>query len=141
MQKGNWITMRFFDKRKKIKRVMIYISDKHNQIIIAPYYYNKAGISYEQEQIFEFDLNVDVSVLGEQVMKCFDKYEYKDKNLREHKLSDWVAYKASKSKSASSFEQDYYYISITGLTVDNYSIRIEARPFILNELRFAKNQA
>jgi hypothetical protein len=37
----------FFKKKKLVKQVSVYISDKYEQIIIAPQYMNKAWIVYE----------------------------------------------------------------------------------------------
>jgi|LAHU01.1.fsa_nt_gb hypothetical protein len=125
------------DNLSKIKMVALYGSEKYRHILVAPYYYNKAGIYYEQETIQILDINSDEINLGEKVINCFETFQFKEKNLRENKESDWPAFKASKSKSLRSFQEDYYYFSITGLTPDNNTLRIEASPYKGSDIRLS----
>jgi hypothetical protein len=105
------------------------MSDKHNQILIAPCYFNKAGIDYEQEEITVLNLDATDVELGQQLINNFDSHKFKDQNLRYFKVSDWETLKISKSRSMNSFYEDYYFFLITGLAPDNHTLRIDAYPY------------
>jgi hypothetical protein len=101
-----------FKNKKSTKSTRLYISEKYNKIIISPYYYNKAGIYYEQEECSVFDLNISNEKLGIEIINALNKFSYKDKNLVDCKLTDWPAFKYSKLKTVKSFEENYLIFSI-----------------------------
>ena len=125
------------DNLSKIKMVALYGSEKYCHILVAPYYYNEAGIYYEQEIIQIIETNSDEINIGDQVINCLEMFQFKEKNLRDNKESEWPAFRASKSKSLRSFQEDYYYFSITGLTPDNNTLRIEALPYKGSDIRLS----
>ncbi|WP_028980410.1 hypothetical protein [Sporocytophaga myxococcoides] len=125
----------FFKRKKKlVKRISVYISDKYQQIIIAPRHINKAGIIYEQESCEVIDKGISDSALGEAVINSLNKFSFKEQNLRESKLTDWPAFKHSKSKSVRAFDQEYINISINGCNEYNMIIDIEGIPHKDSEL-------
>jgi hypothetical protein len=72
------------------------------------------------------NLPVDHLELGNEVLRNFHQFAIKDKNLRNHKITDWPAFKCSKSKSVRSFEETFTYISISGNNERNLMLCIEA---------------
>ena len=126
------LTDMLFQKTKTqnhIKSLSIYASSKHGQIIFAPMSKNFAGIRYEQEECFSCDFTISDLLLGECALKYFYLFNIKDKNLREHKSTDWPAFKHSKVKALRSFEADYIRVSVTGLDENNHTLRIEGLPY------------
>ena len=128
----------FFKRRSKVvelkKRTCVYVSDKHKHIVIASLSQNDAGIIYEQNTCRSVDLPVDVAELGALIINSFDEYSVKDANLRDHKASEWPAFKHSKSKSVKAFEQDYIRISIDGANEKNIILLFEGQPHKNSEL-------
>ncbi len=115
--------------KNHIKSVSIYVSAKHGQIIFAPISKNFAGIMYEQDECFSCDYPIPDLLLGEYTVKYLDLFNIKDKNLREHKSTDWPAFKHSKVKTVRGFETDYVGVSVTGLDENNHTFRIEGVPY------------
>ncbi|HWZ03653.1 MAG TPA: hypothetical protein VNX40_08560 [Mucilaginibacter sp.] len=122
-------------KKGVIKLVSLYISDQEKQVIIAPNYKNDAGIYYEQETCTIVNYPLDYSLLGEEIIKNFDLFTLKDKNLRDEKPSDWPAYKASKLKTIKAFEKGYRRIIITGANESNITLVIEGVSQIDDDLK------
>ncbi|MBO9702231.1 MAG: hypothetical protein J7604_18625 [Sporocytophaga sp.] len=121
--------MFFIRKKKLVKRITVYVSDKYQQIIIAPRNVNKAGIIYEQESCEVFDKGITDKALGEGVINNLNKFSFKEQSLQESKLTDWPAFKHGKSKSVKAFEQEYINISINGCNEHNMIIDIEGLPY------------
>ena len=122
------------DKKELTKRLAIYISDKHRQIIIAPRHANKAGIIYEQEKCVTLDSSVSSLDLGTEVINNLNLFSLKDVNLRDNKPSDWPAFKHSKSKSVRTFEHEYIYIYVDSCNEYNLTIEIQGLPYKTSEL-------
>ena len=112
-------------KQNAVKSVSVYISSVHEQIIIAPYYKNKAGIYFEQEVCSVLSYPVDYSLLGEEVIRNFHLFKIKDENLRERKQKDWAALRYSKLKTLKAFEAAYVKIGISGVNESNIILVIE----------------
>lgn len=112
---------------KQIKKaVNIYISEVRGQIIIAPRHINKSGIYYEQEACTVLNYPIDEQVLGDEIIRNFNLFSLKDKNLRNEKLTDWPAFKCSKMKTVKSFKASFIGVSIFGNNYSNISLCIEA---------------
>ena len=113
-------------KLKVHKLVTVYISEKHSEIIVAPYFKDeKNGFNYEQPNCEIINLNSSLENIGLTIKRNFDKFDLKEKESGNGKKSDWPALKASKEKSMRGFEQNYRRISIRGITERNNSLRIE----------------
>ena len=113
-------------KLKVHKLVTVYLSDKHSEIIVAPYFKDpEVGIKYEQEGCEVIALNSSLEEIGLTIKRNFEKFDLKRKEGGNGNKSEWPAYKASKEKSIRGFEQNYRRISIRGLTETNSSLRIE----------------
>ncbi len=124
-----------FKKKKLAKHCSVYISDKHEQIIIAPRHVNKAGIIYEQENCKILPKSTSLSELGTQIIDSMNLFSQKDKNSRETNLTDWPSFKHSKSKSVRAFEQEYINISVDSCNEYNLIINIEGLPYKESELK------
>jgi hypothetical protein len=117
-----------------IKRISIYISLKHQQLIIAPLNSNNAGTIYEQEKCFISDYPIDTNELGSQVTNHLNIYSIKDKNLYNAKASEWPAFKHSKVKTIKAFEEFYIRISVHSVNSSNLILEISGVPSNNNEL-------
>lgn len=123
-----------FKKKKLTKHCSIYISDKHEEIIIAPFYINKAGIKYEQKICRTIPKSISVEELGLEVIECMNMFSFKDVNLKDKKLTDWPSFKHCKSKSVRAFKQEYIYISVDGCNEHNLLIDIVGFPYMDSDL-------
>ena len=124
----------FFKKKELAKQIAIYISEKHKQLIIAPMHKNNAGILFEQEQCFVTDYPTNSTNLGSEVISNLNSFSIKDVNLRDHKSTDWSAFKHSKAKSVRAFKQDYIYISVRSVNDSNLILEMKGVPFENSEL-------
>ena len=120
--------MIFGKKKKLIKNCALYISDKHNHLIVAPRIENKDGLNMEQENSKGFDLPISEEDLGQEIINAMNLYKFVNIGLEGKKISDWPAYKASKSKSMKAFENDYVYIGISNQNDGNLIMDIEGKP-------------
>lgn len=116
------------------KRLAIYISDKHQHIIIAPMHMNKAEITYEQETCTVLGLKVSSFDFGAEVINNLNLFSIRDVNLRDKKTTDWPAFKHSKSKSIISFESDYIYILVECKNESNNTLSIRGIPYVSSEI-------
>lgn len=108
-----------FDKKKLTKKIVIYISEKYNQIIITPRHQNLAGIIFEQEKCFVSDYPMNTSELGIEVINQLNLFSINNKNLRDTKISDWPSYKHSKAQSINEFESSYINILVESVNDSN----------------------
>ena len=107
-----YIIYKIFKRKKSYKDAIIYISEKYKRIIIAPYYFNKDGIIYEQDTCYVYDINIDNETLGREIINALNKFGYNNKSIANNKLIDWPAFKFSDLKTVKSFKEYYTYISI-----------------------------
>ena len=120
--------------RKLTKCASIYISDKYKHIIINPNHENNAGIIYEQDKGDVSDFPIDTKVLGQMLIDNLNKYSIKDVNLRDHKRTDWPAFKQGKSKSVTTFEKEYIQIFVSSANDSNLILTLSGSPFVSSEL-------
>ncbi|HVW12389.1 MAG TPA: hypothetical protein VHB54_01120 [Mucilaginibacter sp.] len=113
--------------RTSKKLLALYISQLRNQIIVAPYHKNNPGIYYEQDSCTSLNYDSDPLVIGEEVVKNFHLFSFKDRDLRDGKSTDWPAYKLSKMRSVTSFKKEYLRVSVAGANESNISLEIKAQ--------------
>lgn len=123
-----------FKRKKLTKHCSVYISDRHEQIIITPQHVNKAGIIYEQQNCLTKSKSISFQELGTEVIESMNLFSLKDFNLRDKKQTDWPSFKQSKSKSVRAFEQEYIHISVDSCNEYNLIIDIEGSLFKKSEL-------
>lgn len=126
-----------FRDRKLTKRCNVYVSEVYNEIIIAPRSLDKAGVIYEQEKCLVLSKEIDFQKLGEEIMNAMNQFSYIETDLSKSKLSDWPAYKHSKSKSVKSFEKEYISLSLDCCNEYNLIFTLEGLPFKESELKIS----
>lgn len=136
-----------FRDRKLIKRCSVYISEVYDEIIIVPKSVDKSGVIYEQAKCVVLSKGCALEVLGEEIMKAMNRFQYKETDRTKFKLTDWPAFKHSKSKSVKSFEKEYISISLDGCNSSNLIFSVEGIPFKNSEVNivtsvsfYAKNE-
>lgn len=134
-----------------IKRVNIYISSEHKQVIIAPLYQTEEGVVYEQDNCRSLPYPVTAEMLGSEVMAAFNQFYLDHKHpgnisglevldgyrgfyVGETKQTGWAAHKMSKLKTVAAFEDSYMYISVSGANEANRTLIIEGSPSNSNDL-------
>lgn len=134
-----------------IKRVNVYISAEHKQVIIAPLYQTEEGVLYEQDNCIAMPYPVEVGMLGSGVMGSLEKFYLDHKHpgnisglevldgyrgfyVGETKQNGWAAYKVSKVKNIKEFDDSYSYISVGGANKSNITLVIEGSPSKTSDL-------
>lgn len=118
-----------FGQSELKKHACVYISDKYKHIVITPMSQNDAGIIYEQDVCTTLSVAEDTTELGELTIDNLNQFSVTDLNLHDHKLTDWPAFKHSKSKSVKAFEQDYIRISVEGANEKNIILLFSGLPY------------
>jgi hypothetical protein len=128
-----------------IKRVNVYISSEHKQVIIAPLYQTEDGVLNEQDDCIALPYPLESEMLGSGVMGRLEKFYldqkhpgnisglsvldgYRRFHVGETKQSGLAAYKISKAKSAVEFGDSYTYISVYGANESNITLIMEGSP-------------
>jgi len=121
------ITFKPLEPKLKVRKlVAVYISEKHSEIIVAPYFQEPdGGINYEQSSCEVIDIDSALEEIGLTVMRNFDKFDVKKRGIDNKNKSDWPAYKKSKEKSMRGFEENYRHISLRGITEKNSFLQLE----------------
>jgi len=116
------------ETEKKIKKKLhIYISEKHSEIIFAPMHREiNIPIYFEQETCEVIDLKNTPETIGKSIEQNFNKFNLKERNSIHNKKRDWPAFKASKEKTIIGFEKNYSQFIITGANEHNITLIIES---------------
>jgi hypothetical protein len=101
--------------------VHVYVSA--DKAIVAAMHRNLAGIYYEQAAPVVLVGPSDAATLGAAFKRAFDGFSVKDANLRQHKRSDWPAYKASGLRTLKDFEARFRHVSCSGLDDANMIVQ------------------
>ena len=134
-----------------IKRVNVYISSEHKQVIIAPLYQAEDEVVYEQDNCRSLPYPVSAEMLASEVMGALNRFFVDNKHpgsisglevldgyrgfyVGETKQGGWSAHKMSKLKTVAAFEDSYMYISISGANETNRTLVIEGSPSKSNDL-------
>lgn len=120
--------LKILRRKEKRKYISVYISEKWEQLIIAPRFEDERGVIFEQEKCLALDFPLDNAVLGRHMKECLDLYYYKNEVVNVNKKSDWPAYKTSKCKTIKAFEKEYIYINIEIIMRKNLYYTLEAYP-------------
>lgn len=128
-------------KLKIVKQLIIYISEKHSEIIFAPVSKEiEAGYTFEQDVCEIIDFKSSTEIIGETFKRNFQKFDIRKNKTVSGKIGDWPALKSSKEKTKVGFEKNYVCFHINGVsenniffeikTVFNYPIKIELTTII-----------
>ncbi|SFC50155.1 hypothetical protein [Flavobacterium phragmitis] len=113
-------------KLKIVKQLIIYISEKHSEIIFAPVSKEiEAGYTFEQQQCEVINLKSSNEIIGETFKRNFQKFNIDKNKNASSKISDWPALKASKEKTKVAFEKNYTRLMVNGVTEYNNFFEIE----------------
>lgn len=123
-------------KLKVIKHVFVYVSEKHSQIIVVPFYKEpNQGYSYSQEKCEVLHLDSSDELIGDAIKRNIQKFDIKEyDSSRSSKKDRYTAFHSSKEKSMSGFEKNYTLIDVRGYTDRNNTFRIETRLEYVNKL-------
>ncbi|MET3028358.1 hypothetical protein ABXT06_16885 [Flavobacterium sp. UW10123] len=114
-------------KKKYAKLLHVYISRKHSEIIFAPMNREiKIPLYFEQELCEVIDFENTPEIIGESLIRNFDKFELKERKNIHNKKTDWPAFKASKEKTIKGFETNYSLFKIKGANEHNIALIIES---------------
>jgi hypothetical protein len=116
------------------KMTTLYISDKHRHLIISPKQENKIGINWEQDKCITSSYPVEPEILGQYVIDALNNYRLNDVKLISQKITEWPAYRHSKSKSVTAFENEYIQITIESQFNTNIILNLIGYPFKNSEL-------
>ena len=101
----------------------LYVSNERDKLIVASVHQNSDGIYFEQSGARLFDYWPNDEQLGQAFKDAFEAFAPKDADLRNHKKTDWPAYKASRLRSARAFESEYQLVSCYSLNESNAIVR------------------
>ncbi|HLT32660.1 MAG TPA: hypothetical protein VKZ98_02625 [Aquaticitalea sp.] len=123
-------------KLKIIKNVFVYISEKHEQIIVAPFYKEpNQGYRYSQEECEVLKIDSSYDLIGEAIKRNIQKFDIKEYDAkRSSKKDGYTAFHVSKEKSMRGFKKNYTLIDVSGLTDRNNTFRIQTRLGFINRL-------
>jgi hypothetical protein len=125
-------------RRKSLGKELIgrlHFLPASKKIVLAPMYRNFESIDYEQEkaEIMTFDGPISFEELGRHAFETLLDCERKDRNLRNYKMSEWPAYRASGMRSIRQFEKSFIrtelrthpcYIEVEGSPTPNGDIHV-----------------
>jgi hypothetical protein len=111
------------------KGVHIYFSQAG--IIVAALHQNFAGIVFEQKDARYIEGRPDAIQLGAAFREVFDRFSFKERDLRGAKKTEWPAFLASKLRSVKHFETSYHLMGCMSVNSSNSVVRAEiAHPAI-----------
>jgi hypothetical protein len=88
----------------------IYAAERR-PTIIAPMYFNSAGIGYEQEDPLVAESGAWEAV-ALNLRVALKRYSFHEANLRDHRLSDWDSFRTSGLRSGRQFQREYLRIEV-----------------------------
>ena len=119
-----------FGAKRLVQHVALYIDREGSRVIIATMNRNGAGgLLIEEAEPTVLSGPIDSEVFAPALLKALARTEVRpERNLRDHKLTDWPAFRASGAKSARAFERDFVRFHIQGMNEFNVVYLIEASP-------------
>jgi hypothetical protein len=95
-----------------LKEAHIYLADSSKPAIVTAMHHNTAGIGYEQDEaIIVADWHESLSLVTA-LHSALERFSFRDRNLRDFKLSEWPAYRASGCRSVREFKSKYLCICV-----------------------------
>ena len=107
---------------------LVHVYASSDDTIVAAMHRNFAGIYYEQADPIVLAGPADAEALGSAFKRAFDRFRVKDVNLREHKRSDWPAYRASGLRTIKEFESRYRFVSCSSADATNRLVHASFEP-------------
>ncbi|HMP83172.1 MAG TPA: hypothetical protein PKA41_10775 [Verrucomicrobiota bacterium] len=117
-----------------LKQAHIYLANEAKPAIVAAMNHNLAGICYEQDEAVVIESWRKSDALVPAVRSALESFSFHDKNLRDTKLTDWAAYKASKARSVRDFQSTYLRISVAAANEAELCYIAQASPLDEDEI-------
>jgi hypothetical protein len=95
-----------------IREARIYLSDKSDSAIVTAIYDNEASLLYEQEETLIVSNRCDPIAIASTLRNAIERFKRRDRNLRDYKITEWPAYRASNCRSVKEFESRYLQIFV-----------------------------
>ena len=111
---------------KKFARV--FIDRSESKAITVSMHLNEDGIWYEDDAPRVLNAPFDAEELGNAIAEAMAKTDRRTKSLRDSKLSEWPAYKASRERTVGKFEESFIPISIEGANPANLVVIVTCHP-------------
>jgi hypothetical protein len=115
--------------REAIKKfARVFIDRLESTIIVVAMHINENDIRYEDEGPAMLKKPFTAEDLGTAVAEAMKKAERRNNFLRDRKLSDWPAYRASGQRTVRKFEESFISISVEGANAANLVAVISGDP-------------
>jgi hypothetical protein len=111
---------------KKFARV--FIARSRARAIVVGMRMNEHDVWYEEDSPTVLEEPFTADDLGNAIAVAMGKTERKTRNLRDGKLTDWPAYKASGERAVRKFEESHIEISVEGANAANLIAVITGNP-------------
>ena len=95
-----------------LREARIYLADSSKPAIVTALHHNTAGLRYEQDKAIVVAGWRESLSLVTALHSALERFSFPDRNLRDLKLSEWPAYRASSCQSVKKFESSYLRISV-----------------------------
>jgi hypothetical protein len=117
-----------------LKEARIYLADDTKPAIVAAIHHNAAGIYYEQDEAVVVADWREVLPLVAALRSALERFSFRDRNLRDSKLSEWPAYRVSGCRSVKEFQSSYFCISVRAANESELCYIAEAHPLDEREI-------
>ncbi len=129
------------DKKNIMHYAHVFISKNEEIAIIVTLHFNgQGGILYEDNDPVVLSSPLESFTIGQELLSALRKTTILQLNSSARpKLTDWPAFKASKSKSVRQFEQNFIQILVSGANETNLVYVIDGEPFKDAELHITSS--
>jgi hypothetical protein len=117
-----------------LKEAHIYLAEDTKPAIVAAMHHNRDGIRYEQDEAVVVPDWRASGTLVPALRSALQRFSFLDRNLRDSKLSEWGAYRASRCRSVREFQSSYFCISVRPANEAELFYIAEARPLDEDEI-------
>jgi hypothetical protein len=117
-----------------LKETHIYLADDTKPAIVAAMHHNRDGIRYEQDEAVVVSGWRESSALVAALHSALQRFSFHDRNLRDSKLTEWPAYRASRCRSVRGFQSSYLCISVRPANEAELIYVAEAQPLDEEEI-------
>jgi hypothetical protein len=115
--------------REAMKRfARLFIARSGSRAIAVGMHMNENDVWYEDDTPAVLNQPFTAEELGNAIAEAMGRTDRRARNLRDNKLSDWPAFKASGEKSLHRFEGSFIEISIEGANAANLAAIITGDP-------------
>jgi hypothetical protein len=127
--------MKLFQRVRVLPQASLYAPLEAGPLIAAAIYDNHKSACYEQQDATVVEQWRIPEVLGDATRQVLARFCRRDRDLSEHKATDWPAFIASGLRSAKQFEACYLRIHV--MAVNEAAIIFEATAFPPRESQIA----